>query len=171
MPVCHGALVLVKRLFNRNVACDALVTGSIFTFCRLACLFVKRRITTPNGKRRSLLDSTLFRADRYMEQRKRLPFSLALFFTFHFAALSECRSCPEVCSRRFVPVGTLTLSRSWRILRWRTYPVRMAIRFSRFRCGYKTIVAKKITLSRISKFPRLWMRTGRAGNEGRTQCR
>ena len=145
------ALIFDTRLFTGNAADDALVTGSTFRFCRLVCLCVKRRNIIPNGKRRSLFDSTLFRADNRTEQETVLPFSLALIFTFDFAALSERRSCPEDRSRRFVPVGTLTLSRSWRLLRWGTYPVRTVMQFSRFRCDCKTILAKNIALSRISK--------------------
>ena len=60
-----------------------------------------------NDKRRSLLNSALFRADNRTEQKTISPFSLALIFTFDFSVLSERRSCPEVLSQRFVPVGTL----------------------------------------------------------------
>ena len=150
-PVRHRALVFNTRLFAGNAADDTLVTGGTFRFCRLVCLCVKRRNIILNGKRRSLLNSTLFRADNRTEQKTISPFSLALIFTFDFAALSERRSCPEDRSRRFVPVGTLTLSRSWRLLRRGTYPVRMVMQFSRFRCDCKTILAKNIALSRISK--------------------
>ena len=151
-PVRHRALVFNTRLFAGNAADDTLVTGGTFRFCRLVCLCVKRRnIIILNGKRRSLLNSTLFRADNRTEQKTISPFSLALIFTFDFAALSERRSCPEDRSRRFVPVGTLTLSRSWRLLRRGTYPVRTVMQFSRFRCDCKTILAKNIALSRISK--------------------
>ena len=150
-PVRHRALIFDARLFAGNTADDALVTGSTFSFCRLVCLCVKRRNIILNGKRRSLLNSTLFRADNRTEQKTISPFSLALIFSFDFAALSERRSCPEDRSRRFVPVGTLTLSRSWRLLRRGTYPVRTVMQFSRFRCDCKTILAKNIALSRISK--------------------
>jgi len=150
-PVRHRALIFDARLFTGNTADDVLVTGSTFRFCRLVCLCVKRRNIILNGKRRSLLNSTLFRADNHAGQKAISPFSLALIFTFAFAALSERRSCPEDRSRRFVPVGTLALSRSWRLLRWGTYPVRTVIQFSRFRCDCKTILAKNIALSRISK--------------------
>ena len=150
-PVRHRALIFDTRLFAGNAADDASVTGSTFHFCRLVCLFVKRRNINLNGKRRSLSDSALFHADNRTEQKTISPVSLALIFTFDFAALSERRSCPEVRSRRFVPVGTLTLSRSWRLLRWGTYPVRTVMQFSRFRCDCKTILAKNIALSRISK--------------------
>ena len=150
-PVRHRALVFNTRLFAGNAADDTLVTGGTFRFCRLVCLCVKRRNIILNGKRRSLLNSTLFRADNRTEQKTISPFSLALIFTFDFAALSERRSCPEDRSRRFVPVGTLTLSRSWRLLRRGTYPVRTVMQFSRFRCDCKTILAKNIALSRISK--------------------
>ena len=150
-PVRHRALIFDTRLSAGNAANDVLITGSTFHFCRLTCLCVKRRNIILNGKRRSLLDSTLFHADNGTEQKTILPFSLALIFTFDFAALSERRSCPEDRSRRFVPVGTLTLSRSWRLLRWGTYPVRTVMQFSRFRCDCKTILAKNIALSRISK--------------------
>ena len=150
-PIRRRALVFDARLSAGNAADDALVAGSTFRFCYLMCLCVKRRNINLNGKRRLLSDSTLFRADDRTEQKTISPFSLALIFTFDFAALSERRSCPEDRSRRFVPVGTLTLSRSWRLLRWGTYPVRTVMQFSRFRCDCKTILAKNIALSRISK--------------------
>ena len=147
----HRALVFDTRLFAGNAADDVLVTGSTFRFCHLVSLCVKRRNVKPDSKRRSLPDSALFHADNRTEQETISPFSLALILTFDFAALSERRSCPEDCSRRFVPVGTLTLSRSWRLLRWGTYLVRTVMQFSRFRCDCKTILAKNIALSRISK--------------------
>lgn len=150
-PVRHRALVFNTRLFAGNAADDTLVTGDTFHFCRLVCLCVKRRNIILNGKCRSLPDSALFHADNRTEQKTISPFSLALIFPFDFAALSERRSCPEDRSRRFVPVGTLALSRSWRLLRWGTYPVRTVMQFSRFRCDCKTILAKNIALSRISK--------------------
>ena len=150
-PVRHRALIFDVRLFAETAADDALVTGGTFRFCRLMCLCVKRRNVKPDSKHRSLPDSALFHADNRTERKTISPFSLALIFTFDFAALSECRSCPEDRSRRFVPVGTLTLSRSWRLLRWGTYPVRTVMQFSRFRCDCKTILAKNIALSRISK--------------------
>lgn len=150
-PVRYRALIFDTRLFAGNAADDVRVTGSTFRFCRLMCLCVKRRNVKPDSKRRSLPDSALFHADNRTEQKTISLFSLALIFTFDFAALSECRSCPEDRSRRFVPVGTLALSRSWRLLRWGTYPVRTVMQFSRFRCDCKTILAKNIALSRISK--------------------
>ena len=150
-PVRRRALIFDVRLLAGNTADDTLVAGSTFRFCRLMCLCVKRRNGKPNSKPCSLSDSALFRADNRTEQKTISPFSLALIFTFDFAALSERRSCPEDRSRRFVPVGTLALSRSWRLLRWGTYPVRTVMQFSRFRCDCKTILAKKIALSRISK--------------------
>lgn len=150
-PVRHRTLIFDVRLFTGNTADDALVTGGTFRFCRLMCLCVKRRNIMLNDKRRSLLNSALFRADNRTGQKTFSPFSLALIFTFDFAALSERRSCPEVRSQRFIPVGTLTLSRSWLLLRWGTYPVRTVMQFSRFRCDCKTILAKNIALSRISK--------------------
>ena len=150
-PVRHRALIFDARLSTGNTADDVLVTGSTFRFCRSMCLCVKRRNIILNGKRRSLLNSALFLADNHTRQKAISPFSLALIFPFDFAALSERRSCPEDRSRRFVPVGTLTLSRSWRLLRWGTYPVRTVMQFSRFRCDCKTILAKNIALSRISK--------------------
>ena len=150
-PICHRALIFDVRLFTGNTDDDALVTGGTFRFCRLMCPCVKRRNVKPDSKRHSLLNSALFRADNRTEQKTISPFSLALILTFDFAALSERRSCPEDRSRRFVPVGTLALSRSWRLLRWETYPVRTVIQFSRFRCDCKTILAKNIALSRISK--------------------
>ena len=150
-PVRHRALIFDARLFAGNTADNTLVTGSTFRFCRLMCLCVKWRNINLNGKSCSLSDSTLFHADNRTEQKTISPFSLALIFTSDFAALSERRSCPEDRSRRFVPVGTLTLSRSWRLLRWGTYPVRTVMQFSRFRCDCKTILAKNIALSRISK--------------------
>ena len=149
--VRHRALVFNTWLFAGNAADDTLVTGGTFRFCRLMCLCVKRRNIMLNDKRRSLLNSALFRADNRTEQKTISLFSLALIFIFDFAALSERRSCPEDRSRRFVPVGTLTLSRSWRLLLWGTYPVRTVMQFSRFRCDCKTILAKNIALSRISK--------------------
>ncbi len=106
-PVRHRALIFDVRLFTGNAADDTLVTGGTFCFCRLVCLFVKRRNIILNSKRRSLLNSSLFRADSRTEQKTISLFSLALIFTFDFAALSERRSCPEDRSRRFVPVGTL----------------------------------------------------------------
>ena len=150
-PVRHRALVFNTRLFAGNAADDTLVTGGTFCFCRLVCLCVKRRNVILNDKRRSLPDSSLFHADNRTEQKTISLFSLALIFTFDFAALSERRSCPEDRSRRFVPVGTLTLSRSWRLLRRGTYPVWTVMQFSRFRCDCKTILAKNIALSSISK--------------------
>ena len=150
-PIRHRALIFDARLFAGNAADDTLVTGGTFRFCRLVCLCVKRQNIMLNDKRHSLLDSSLFRADNRTEQKTISPFSLALIFIFDFADLSERRSCPEDRSRRFVPVGTLTLSRLWRLLRWGTYPVRTVMQFSRFRCDCKTILAKNIALSRISK--------------------
>ena len=99
-----------------------------------------------NDKRRSLLNSALFRAYNRTERKTISLFSLALIFTFDFAALSERRSCPEDRSRRFVLLGALDAA-----LRQRTYPVRTVMQFSRFRCDCKTILAKNIALSRISK--------------------
>lgn len=145
-PIRHRALIFDVRLFAGNAADDALVTGGTFLFCRLVCLFVKRRNIILNGKRRSLLNSSLFRADNRTEQKTISPFSLALIFTFDFAALSERRSCPGLSPRRFVLLGALDAA-----LRQRTYPVRTVMQFSRFRCDYKTILAKNIALSRISK--------------------
>ena len=150
-PIRHRALVFDARLSAENTANDTLVTGNTRSFCRLMCLCVKRRNIMLNDKRRSLLNSALVRAYNRTERKTISLFSLALIFTFDFAALSERRSCPEDRSRRFVPVGTLTLSRSWRLLRWGTYPVRTVMQFSRFRCDCKTILAKNIALSRISK--------------------
>ena len=150
-PVRHRALIFDARLFAGNAADDVLVTGSTFRFCRLVSLCVKRRNVKPDSKRRSLPNSALFHADNRTEQKTISPFSLALIFMFVFTALSKRRSCPEDRSRRFVPVGTLTLSRSWRLLRWGAYPVRTVMQFSRFRCDCKTILAKNIALSRISK--------------------
>ena len=145
-PVRHRTLIFDARLFAGNTVDDALVTGSPFRFCRLVCLCVKRRNIKPDSKRRSLPDSALFHADNRTEQKTILPFSLALIFTFDFAALSERRSCPEDRSRRFVLLGALDAA-----LRQRTYPVRTVMQFSRFRCDCKTILAKNIALSRISK--------------------
>ena len=145
-PIRHRALVFNTRLFAGNAADDALVTGNTFRFCRLVCLCVKRRNVKPDSKHRSLLDSALFHADNRTEQKTISPFSLALILTFDFAALSERRSCPEDRSRRFVLLGALDAA-----LRQRTYPVRTVMQFSRFRCDCKTILAKNIALSRISK--------------------
>lgn len=145
-PVRHRALIFDARLFAGNAADDVLVTGSTFRFCRLVSLCVKRRNVKPDSKRRSLPNSALFHADNRTEQKTISPFSLALIFTFDFAALSERRSCPEDRSRRFVLLGALDAA-----LRQRTYPVRTVMQFSRFRCDCKTILAKNIALSRISK--------------------
>jgi len=145
-PIRHRALVFNTRLFAGTAADDVLVTGGTFRFCRLMCLCVKRRNIMLNDKHRSLLNSALFRADNRTEQKTISPFSLALIFTFDFAVLPECRSCPEVRSRRFVPFGALNAA-----LRRRTYPVRTVMKFSRFRCDCKTILAKNTALSRISK--------------------
>ena len=145
-PVRHRALIFDVRLFTGNTADDALVTGNTRSFCRLMCLCVKRRNVKPDSKRRSLPDSALFHADNRTEQKTISLFSLALIFIFDFAALSERRSCPEDRSRRFVLLGALDAA-----LRQRTYPVRTVMQFSRFRCDCKTILAKNIALSRISK--------------------
>ena len=145
-PIRHRALIFDVRLFAGNTVDDALVTGGTFRFCRLMCLCVKRRNIKPDSKRRSLPDSALFHADNRTEQKTISPFSLALIFTFDFAALSERRSYPEDRSRRFVLLGALDAA-----LRQRTYPVRTVMQFSRFRCDCKTILAKNIALSRISK--------------------
>ena len=145
--VCHKVLIFDARLFAGNAVRNTLVTGSILSFLRLLCLCVKQRNTKLDSKPCSLSNSALFRADNRIEQKIISLFSLALISTFDFAALSERRSCPEERSGRFVPVGTLTLSRSWRLLRWGTYPVRTVMQFSRFRCDYKTILAKNIALS------------------------
>ena len=95
-PIRHRALVFNTRLFAGTAADDALVTGSTLSFCRLMCLCVKRRNIMLNDKRRSLLNSALFRADYRTEQKTISPFSLALILTFDFAALSERRSCPRI---------------------------------------------------------------------------
>ena len=145
-PVRHRTLVFDTRLFAGNATDNTLVTGGTFRFCRLMCPCVKRRNIMLNDKRRSLLNSALFRADNRTEQKTISPFSLALILTFDFAALSERRSCPEDRSRRFVLLGALDAA-----LRQRTYPVRTVMQFSRFRCDCKTILAKNIALSRISK--------------------
>ena len=145
-PIRHRALIFDVRLFAGNAADDALVTGGTFHFCRLMCLRVKRRNIMLNDKRRSLLNSALFRAYNRTERKTISLFSLALIFTFDFAALSERRSCPEDRSRRFVLLGALDAA-----LRQRTYPVRTVMQFSRFRCDCKTILVKNIALSRISK--------------------
>ena len=145
-PIRHRALIFDVRLFAGNTVDDALITGGTFRFCRLVCLCVKRRNIILNSKRRSLLNSTLFRADNHTRQKAISLFSLALIFPFDFAALSERRSCPEDRSQRFVLLGALDAA-----LRRRTYPVRTVMQFSRFRCDCKTILAKNIVLSRISK--------------------
>ena len=145
-PVRHRALVFDARLSAGNTANYTLVTGNTRSFCRLMCLCVKWRNVKPDSKHRSLPDSALFRADNRTEQKTISPFSLALIFTFYFSALSERRSCPEDRSRRFVLLGALDAT-----LRQRTYPVRTVMQFSRFRCDCKTILAKNIALSRISK--------------------
>ena len=76
------------------------------------CLCVKRRNIILNDKRRSLLNSALFRAYNRTGQKTISPFSFALILTFDFAALSERRSCPEVRSRRFVLLGALDAATS-----------------------------------------------------------
>ena len=124
-PVRHRALIFDARLSTGNTADDVLVTGSTFRFCRLTCLCVKRQNAKPDSKRRSLSDSTLFRADNRTEQKTISPFSLALIFPFDFAALSERRSGPEDLSRRFVLLGALDAA-----LRRRTYPVRTVMQLS-----------------------------------------
>ena len=124
-PVRRRALIFDARLFAGNTADDVLVTGSTFRFCRLMCLCVKQRNVKPDSKRRSLSDSTLFRADNRTEQKTISPFSLALIFPFDFAALSERRSYPEDCSRRFVLLGALDAA-----LRRRTYPIRTVMQLS-----------------------------------------
>ena len=145
-PVRHRALVFDARRSAGNTANYTLVMGNTRSFCRLMCLCVKWRNVKPDSKHRSLPDSALFRADNRTEQKTISPFSLALIFTFDFAALSERRSCPEDRFRRFVLLGALDAA-----LRQRTYPVRTVMQFSRFRCDCKTILAKNIALSRISK--------------------
>ena len=145
-PVHHRALIFDARLFADNAADDTLVTGSTLSFCRLVCLCVKRQNIILKDKCRSLSDSLLFRADNRTKQRTISPFSLALISTFDFAALSERRSSLEVRSRRFVLLGALNAA-----LRWRTYPVRTVMKFSRFRCGYRDSLTKKHAISRISK--------------------
>ena len=145
-PIRHRALIFDARLFAGNIADDTLVTGSTFRFCRLTCLFVKRRNIILNGKCRSLSDSSLFHADNHTEQKTISPFLLALIFIFDFAALSERRSCPGLSPQRFVLLGALDAA-----LRRRTYPVRTVMQFSRFRCDCKTILAKNIAFSRMSK--------------------
>ena len=145
-PVRHRALIFDGRLFAGNAADDALVAGSTFRFCRLMCLCVKRRNVILNCKHRSLSDSSLFHADNRTEQKTISPFLLALIFIFDFAALSERHSCPGLSPQRFVLLGALDAA-----LRRRTYPVRTVMQFSRFKCDYKTILAKNIALSRISK--------------------
>lgn len=124
-PIRHRALVFDARLSAGNTANDTLVTGNTFRFCRLMCLCVKRRNIILNGKRRSLFDSALFRADNRTGQKTFSPFSLALILTFDFAALSERRSCPEDRSRRFVLLGALDAA-----LRQRTYPVRTVMQMT-----------------------------------------
>ena len=145
-PVRHRALVFNTRLSAGNTANDTLVTGNTRSFCRLICLCVQRRNVKPDSKHRSLPDSALFHADNRTRRKTISPFSLALILTFDFAALSERRSCPEDRSRRFVLLGALDAA-----LRWGTYPVRTVMQFSRFRRDCKTILAKNIALSRISK--------------------
>ena len=76
--VRHRALVFNTWLFAGNAADDTLVTGGTFRFCRLMCLCVKRRNIMLNDKRRSLLNSALFRADNRTEQKTISLFSLAL---------------------------------------------------------------------------------------------
>ena len=107
-PVRHRALIFEVRLFAETAADDVLVTGGTFRFCRLVCLCVKRRNIIPNGKCRSLFDSTLFRTDNRTEQKTILPFSLALIFYIRF-----CRSFRTP----FLPGGSLPAFRP----RWYTH--------------------------------------------------
>ena len=124
-PVRHRALIFDTRLSAENAADDVLVIGNTFRFCRSMCLCVKQQNIILNSKRRSLLNSTLFRADNRTEQKTISPFSLALIFPFDFAALSERRSYPEDRSRRFVLLGALDAA-----LRRRTYPIRTVMQLS-----------------------------------------
>ena len=75
-PIRHRALVFNTWLFVGNAADDMLVTGDTFGFCRLMCLYVKRRNVKPDSKRRSLPDSALFHADNRTERKTISPFSL-----------------------------------------------------------------------------------------------
>ncbi len=146
ISVCRGASIFHARLPAGNTAHDALVVDGAPGLHRLACVCRKRRTIAPGGERCLRTDSTRFNGDRHMEWRRFSPFSHALILTAAFAALPECRSCPEVCSRRFVPVGALDAS-----LRRRTYPIRTVVQFARNRYCYRNSLTKKQALSRISK--------------------
>ena len=120
-----------------------------------------------NDKRRSLLNSALFRADNRTEQKTISPFSLALIFTFDFAALSERRSCPEDRSRRFVLLGALDAA-----LRQRTYPVPDGHAIFKVQVRLQDHFSEKYSplpyIQEVGKcaekrrFPRLWTRPERA---------
>lgn len=146
ISVCPAASIFHVWLPAGNAAYDALVLDGASGFRRLVCVCMKRRTITPGGKRCSRMDSARFNGNRRMEWRRFSPFSHALVLTAAFAALPECRSCPEVCSRRFVLLGALDASR-----RRRTYPIRTVVRFSRNRYCYRNSLTKKQALSRISK--------------------
>lgn len=146
ISVCRRASIFHARLPAGNTAHDALAVGGAPGFRRLACVCMKRRTITPVGERCSRMDGARFNRDRHMEGRRFSPFSHALLLTAPFAALPECRSCPEVCSRRFVLLGALDAS-----LRWGTYPIRTVVQFSRNRDCYRNSLTKKQVLSRISK--------------------
>lgn len=179
-PVRHRALIFDARLFAGNAVDDALVTGGTFRFCRLMCLCVKRRNVIPNGKRRSLLNSALFRADNRTEQKTISPFSLALLFTFDF-----CRSFRT----SFLPGGSLPAFRP----RWyaHAFAVVAATSLGDISCSdghaiFKVQVrlqdhfSEKYSplpyIQEVGKcaekrrFPRLWIGIGQIRNEGRIPC-
>ena len=172
IPVRRRAFAFDERSSAGIAAHDVSVVGDPFRLCRFVCVFVNGRNAVFTGESCSLLDSSLFYMGSGTAEQRFSPFSLALIFTFDFAALPERRSCPEVLSRRFVPFGALNAA-----LRRGTYPVRTVMKFSRIRCGYRNIVAKKTRplpyiqevgkRAEMRRFPRLWTETGRIGTEGR----
>ena len=146
ISVCRGASIFHARLHAGNTAHDALAVGGAPGVRRVACVCRKRRTITPGGERCSRTDSARSNGDRRMAWRRSSPFSHTLLLTAVFAALPECRSCPEVCSRRFVLLSALDAS-----LRRMTYPIRTVVQFSRNRDCYRNSLTKKQALSRTSK--------------------
>jgi hypothetical protein len=119
-PVRHRALIFDARLFAGNAADDTLVTGGPFRFCRLMCLCVKRRNIMLNDKRRSLLNSALFRADNRTGQKTFSPFSLALILH------SILPLFPNVVPARRIAPGV-----SFSLVRWMRHFAREHIPFGR----------------------------------------
>ena len=174
-PVRHRALIFDARLFAGNAADDTLVAGDTFRFCRLMCLCVKRRNVKPNSKRRSLLNSSLFRADNRTEQKTISPFSLALLFTFDFCRSFRTSFLPGILTPAFrspwcAGCGTSpeNISRSDGHAIFKVQ-VRLHDYFSEkySPLPYIQEVGKRAEKRR---FPRLWIGIGRIRNEGRIPC-